>query len=202
MKVVIDDAGKGFLQLPMGNLIGFCNNRIDYCLDGDHPVKETTFPVRLFIQHLLAGTTQYPYDKDVLKLLLKEWPAYLMPRYLSEEDVQVLLTPFLAEAASPEAVKVFLSFWAQPKEYLKMNQVATTEVKEKKVRAPKVAKEPGEKKARGSGIGAFCKTLIQEGKTNKEILEAVAEKFPGAKTTAGCVAYYRNALKVAAAKVN
>ena len=36
------------------------------------------------------------------------------------------------------------------------------------------------------GIGKFCKELIAEGKTNAEILAAVAEQFPTAKTTAGC----------------
>ena len=41
------------------------------------------------------------------------------------------------------------------------------------------------------GIGAFCKGLIADGKTNVEILAAVAEQFPTAKTTANCVAYYR-----------
>ena len=55
------------------------------------------------------------------------------------------------------------------------------------------------------GIGAFCKELIVEGKTNAEILAAVAEKFPTAKTTTNCVAYYRakliKAAKEAAAPV-
>jgi len=41
------------------------------------------------------------------------------------------------------------------------------------------------------GIGAFSKSLIAEGKTNAEILEAIAEQFPTAKTTANCIAYYR-----------
>ena len=41
------------------------------------------------------------------------------------------------------------------------------------------------------GVGAFCKGLIVEGKTNAEILAEVAKQFPTAKTTANCVAYYR-----------
>lgn len=49
------------------------------------------------------------------------------------------------------------------------------------------------------GIGAFCKEQILEGKTNDEILEAVAVQFPTAKTTRNCVAYYRAKLKVAPA---
>lgn len=48
------------------------------------------------------------------------------------------------------------------------------------------------------GVGAFCKELIAEGKTNAEILEAVAEQFPTAKTSKNCVAYYRAKLKLAA----
>ena len=47
------------------------------------------------------------------------------------------------------------------------------------------------------GIGAFCKGLILDGKTNDEILEAVAVQFPTAKTTRSCVAYYRTKLKAA-----
>ena len=49
------------------------------------------------------------------------------------------------------------------------------------------------------GIGAFCKGLIAEGKTNADILTAVAEQFPTAKTTANCVAYYRAKMAKAAA---
>lgn len=45
------------------------------------------------------------------------------------------------------------------------------------------------------GVGAFCKGLIADGKTNDEILAAVAEQFPTAKTTRNCVAYYRAKLK-------
>lgn len=49
------------------------------------------------------------------------------------------------------------------------------------------------------GIGAFCKGLIAEGKTNPEILEAIAEQFPTAKTSTNCVAYYRAKMKKALA---
>jgi len=51
------------------------------------------------------------------------------------------------------------------------------------------------------GIGAFCKGLIADGKTNAEILAAVAENFPTAKTTANCVAYYRAKMALAAKAV-
>ena len=47
------------------------------------------------------------------------------------------------------------------------------------------------------GIGAFCKGMIADGKTNEEILEAVATDFPTAKTTRNCVAYYRAKMKAA-----
>lgn len=49
------------------------------------------------------------------------------------------------------------------------------------------------------GIGAFCKGLIAEGKTNPEILAAIAEQFPTAKTSTNCVAYYRAKMKKAEA---
>ena len=48
------------------------------------------------------------------------------------------------------------------------------------------------------GIGKFCKELIAEGKTNAEVLVAVAEQFPTAKTTTNCVAYYRAKMVLAA----
>lgn len=48
------------------------------------------------------------------------------------------------------------------------------------------------------GIGAFSKGLIAEGKTNAEILAAIAEQFPTAKTTSNCIAYYRAKMKKAA----
>ena len=44
------------------------------------------------------------------------------------------------------------------------------------------------------GIGAYAKERILAGKTNPEILAEIAERFPSAKTTAGCIAYYRTAL--------
>lgn len=55
--------------------------------------------------------------------------------------------------------------------------------------------EAGEKKPRGSGIGAFCMELIGKGKSNEEVLAAVKTKFPDAATSASSVAWYRNKLK-------
>ena len=48
------------------------------------------------------------------------------------------------------------------------------------------------------GIGAYAKEQILAGKTNPEILAEIAERFPSAKTTSGCIAYYRTALAKAA----
>jgi hypothetical protein len=199
MKVVIDEQGRGWLQMPLGNLVGFCNGKIGFCYDCEHPVKEITFPPRLFASHLLAGSCQHPYDPDVVRLLKQETPAYLMPRFLAENEAQVLLTQFMAKTVSPEAVRAFFPFWEKPKEYLKMTDTTAEVKKEKKIKAPKAPKAPKEPKApKAEGIGAFSKNLILEGFTNAEILAKIVEKFPEAKTTAGCIAYYRNALKKAA----
>jgi hypothetical protein len=46
-------------------------------------------------------------------------------------------------------------------------------------------------------VGAFCKEQIIAGKNNAEVLVMVKEKFPDAKTSAGCVAFYRTALSKA-----
>lgn len=56
------------------------------------------------------------------------------------------------------------------------------------------------KRGPNQGVGAFCKELIQAGKTNAEVLAEVTIKFPTAKTSKGCVAYYRTALSNAAKK--
>lgn len=58
------------------------------------------------------------------------------------------------------------------------------------VKAPKVKKE---------GIGKFVMDMMLDTKTakwtNKEILDKVGEKFPEAKTTYACIAWYRTHLR-------
>lgn len=51
------------------------------------------------------------------------------------------------------------------------------------------------KRGPNQGVGAFAKDLIAQGKTNAEVLVAVQAQFPQAKTTTGCIAFYRTALK-------
>jgi hypothetical protein len=55
----------------------------------------------------------------------------------------------------------------------------------------KKATKPGAK-PRGKGIGHFCEAMIADGKTNAEILAAVAKTFPDAKTSDSSVNWYRN----------
>lgn len=63
----------------------------------------------------------------------------------------------------------------------------------KKPGRPAGPKKPeAEKKPRGHGIGAFCMELLRQGKSNAEVLEAVAKRFPEAKTSAASVSWYRN----------
>ena len=50
------------------------------------------------------------------------------------------------------------------------------------------------KRGPNQGVGSFAKELIVAGKSNADALAAVIEKFPTAKTTMGCIAYYRTAL--------
>lgn len=84
------------------------------------------------------------------------------------------------------------------------NEVETTEVETTEAGNEPVNNTSGPKynsagkRGPTQGIGAFCKGLITEGKTNAEILVAVAEQFPTAKTTANCVAYYRAKMKLSA----
>jgi hypothetical protein len=50
------------------------------------------------------------------------------------------------------------------------------------------------KRGPNQGVGSYAKEQIVAGKNNAEALKAVLEKFPNAKTTTGCIAYYRTAL--------
>ncbi len=50
------------------------------------------------------------------------------------------------------------------------------------------------KRGPNQGVGAYAKELILEGKNNADALAAVKAKFPDAKTTTGCIAFYRTAL--------
>lgn len=71
----------------------------------------------------------------------------------------------------------------------------------KAAKFPAAAKKAASKKPatgrapKGTGIGAFCTGLIEKGKSNEEVLEAVRKKFPEAATSASSVAWYRNKLK-------
>jgi hypothetical protein len=53
-----------------------------------------------------------------------------------------------------------------------------------------------------SGIGKFAKDLIREGHTNAAVLAAVKAEYPDAKTTMGCIGYYRAKVKLEGAKVS
>jgi hypothetical protein len=56
------------------------------------------------------------------------------------------------------------------------------------------------KRGPNQGVGAYAKTLIVAGQTNAEVLAAVKEQFPNARTTTGCIAYYRNEVVNGSAK--
>jgi len=70
-----------------------------------------------------------------------------------------------------------------------------------KLQTPAEAKSPtntgSETRGPVQGIGVFAKALIVEGKSNKEVLEAVLKTYPTAKTTTSCIAYYRSKLVLA-----
>lgn len=55
-----------------------------------------------------------------------------------------------------------------------------------------------DKRGPNQGVGAYAKELILQGQDNATVLKNVAEKFPTAKTSKGCIAYYRTALRNAA----
>ena len=52
-----------------------------------------------------------------------------------------------------------------------------------------------EVKEKVPGVGDLAKELIRGGKTNEEVLAAVKEKFPEAKTSMASINWYRNKLR-------
>jgi hypothetical protein len=75
---------------------------------------------------------------------------------------------------------------------------AAVEKLTKPAAAPKAKKEPADPEVTGrgpvQGVGAFAKTLLLEGLTNKEVLDKTLEQFPNAKTSISCISYYRSKL--------
>ena len=59
-----------------------------------------------------------------------------------------------------------------------------------------------DKRGPNQGVGAFAKEQLVAGKNNADTLAAVIEKFSTAKTTLGCIAYYRTALSKGKPKVD
>lgn len=51
------------------------------------------------------------------------------------------------------------------------------------------------KEPKGPGVGDVAKTLIREGKTNEQVLAAIKEQFPDAKTSMASINWYRNKLR-------
>jgi len=52
-----------------------------------------------------------------------------------------------------------------------------------------------EKRGPNQGVGAYAKGLLLEGNGNADVLRMVMERFPVAKTSKGCIAFYRTALQ-------
>ena len=97
----------------------------------------------------------------------------------------------MATATTAEAKAKALSVSEAPTQ----TQQEVANKKAEKAAKVKAAKPPKESKPRGLGIGAFCNSLILEGKTNAEILEAVKAKWPEAKTTPASLNWYRADIK-------
>lgn len=57
------------------------------------------------------------------------------------------------------------------------------------------------KEPKGPGVGDVAKELIRAGKTNEEVLAAIKEQFPEAKTSMASINWYRNKLRSDGEKV-
>jgi hypothetical protein len=53
----------------------------------------------------------------------------------------------------------------------------------------------GTNKRRNLGIGKLAQQAIRSGMTNEETLLAVLAAFPDARTTVGCIRWYRNRMR-------
>lgn len=51
------------------------------------------------------------------------------------------------------------------------------------------------KEPKAPGVGDVAKGLIRDGKTNEEVLAAIKEQFPDAKTSMASINWYRNKLR-------
>ena len=58
-----------------------------------------------------------------------------------------------------------------------------------------VKNEAAEKEPKAPGVGDVAKDLIRGGKTNEEVLAAIKEQFPDAKTSMASINWYRNKLR-------
>ena len=58
-----------------------------------------------------------------------------------------------------------------------------------------VKNEAAEKEPKATGVGDVAKDLIRGGKTNEEVLAAIKEQFPDAKTSMASINWYRNKLR-------
>ncbi len=67
---------------------------------------------------------------------------------------------------------------------------ATTEASPDKAKYSTVGK-----RGPNQGIGAYAKERIAQGASNAKILAEIQAKFPDAKTSTSCIAFYRNAMK-------
>ncbi|QNN97219.1 TolA protein [Xanthomonas phage Xp12] len=58
-----------------------------------------------------------------------------------------------------------------------------------------------EQAPKAPGVGEIAKGLIRDGKTNEEVLAAIREQFPEAKTSMASINWYRNKLRSDGEKV-
>lgn len=162
---------------------------------------------RAALAYLDAALRAYEHDPEVNNQLLE----IIMPKQLNEMSLVELALAY-NELAKPlgkkprksfksksEGIKAIEALDSEAKKATPAQRETEAKKEEKaaKVKAakPKAEKAEGARKPRGSGIGAFCTDLIAKGKTNDEVLAAVQKKFPDAKTTKGCIAFYRNKAK-------
>lgn len=168
--------------------------------EGNNKLETLTAPELVAIFNELAVAA----GQQTLKLPFKGSKKDLLARIEKLKTTAAAPTEQQQAAAASNAAKAEVRLAGLTDLKAAKKAAKSTTTKENSMTAKKPAAKPAAKAAakpakaaapKKQGIGAFCIELIQKGKDNAAILEAVQKKFPDASTSAASIAWYRNKLK-------
>lgn len=144
-----------------------------------------------------TGPSDIPFtpDASVDDMSMEELKAMLLKQ---RQELEALKTAKTRKAVARPSLSPEEQAALDEKVAAAREKVATAESALREAKAELSALVPrsvGSVQRGPSGVGAFIKNLINEGKTNEEILSAVVEEFPNNFTNTNCINWYRNAIK-------